>query len=82
MRLFAYLAEQAIRHLVIDRHVTQGVRSEKGAIMKARLMTVRATCRKRGLSPFRYVIDCFVALLGGEKAPSMLTQADDRPAIR
>ncbi|MDR1041590.1 MAG: IS66 family transposase [Deltaproteobacteria bacterium] len=67
------LAEQAIRHLVIDRHVTQGVRSERGAIMKARLMTVRATCRKRGLSPFRYVYDCLVAMLGGEKAPSMLT---------
>jgi transposase len=67
------LAEQAIRHLVIDRHVTFGVRSDRGARRKANLMTVRATCCQRRINFFQYVNDCLVAKCKGMKAPSMLS---------
>ncbi len=38
------VAEQAIRFIVIDRHVTQGTRSIKGRKTCERLWTVIATC--------------------------------------
>jgi len=38
------LAEQAIRFVVIDRHITQGTRSEKGRRWCERIWTVIATC--------------------------------------
>ncbi len=41
------LAEQAIRFVVIDRHITQGTRSEKGRRWCERIWTVIATNRHR-----------------------------------
>ena len=38
------LAERAIRFVVIDRHITQGTRSEKGRRWCERIWTVLATC--------------------------------------
>ena len=42
------MAEQAIRFIVIDRHVTQGTRSIKGRKSNERLWTVIATCQLQG----------------------------------
>ena len=44
------VAEQAIRFIVIDRHVTQGTRSVKGRRASERLWTVIATCALQGRS--------------------------------
>src|SRR5262249_3278909 len=38
------LAEQAIRFVVIDRHITQGTRSEKGQRFCERIWTALASC--------------------------------------
>jgi hypothetical protein len=45
------VAEQAIRFIVIDRHVTQGTRSAKGRRANERLWTVIATCALQGARP-------------------------------
>jgi hypothetical protein len=42
------LAEQAIRFVVIDRHITQGTRSEGGRLWSERIWTVIATCVHKG----------------------------------
>ena len=42
------VAEQAIRFIVIDRHVTQGTRSLKGRQSSERIWTVIATCALQG----------------------------------
>jgi hypothetical protein len=38
------LAEQTIRRVVLDRHVTQGTRSEKGNQFWERFWTILQTC--------------------------------------
>jgi hypothetical protein len=65
-------AEQAIRHLVIDRHVTQGVRSTRGRERAARLWTVAATCRKQGRNPYGFIRESILARFSKEKGPSLL----------
>jgi hypothetical protein len=48
-------AEQAIRFVVIDRHITQGTRSIKGRKASERLWTVIATCALHaGAISFRF----------------------------
>jgi transposase len=66
------LAEQAIRFVVIDRHVTQGTRSEKGRQWCERIWTVLATCQQRGRSAFHFIRDAVQAYLTGTPAPSLL----------
>ncbi len=39
-------AEQAIRFVVIDRHITQGTRSETGRRWSERIWTTIATCEE------------------------------------
>ena len=46
------LAEQAIRFVVIDRHITQGTRSEKGRRWCERIWTAIATCAQQGRAVF------------------------------
>ena len=48
------LAEQAIRFVVIDRHITQGTRSEKGRRWCERIWTVIATCAQQGRVAFQF----------------------------
>ncbi|MDL2125009.1 MAG: IS66 family transposase, partial [Deltaproteobacteria bacterium] len=50
------VAEQAIRFIVIDRHVTQGTRSIKGRKSCERLWTVIATCALQGRSAFNFIL--------------------------
>ncbi len=66
------LAEQAIRFVVIDRHITQGTRSEGGQRWCERIWTVIATCAQQGKSVFDYLHEAVQAYFGGAKAPSLL----------
>jgi transposase len=66
------VAEQAIRFVVIDRHVTQGTRSEGGNRWCERIWTVIATCVQQGKSVFDFLCRAVEALFAGEEAPSLL----------
>jgi transposase len=66
------LAEQAIRFVVIDRHVTQGTRGETGRRWCERIWTVIATCSQQGRSVFEYLSAAVAAYFEGEPAPSLL----------
>ena len=66
------LAEQAIRFVVIDRHVTQGTRSAQGRQTCQRLWTVIATCALQGRSAFEFILQAVHAHFRGEPAPSLL----------
>ncbi len=67
------LAEQAIRFVVIDRHITQGTRSEGGQRWCERIWTVVATCAQQGRSVFDYLHAAVRAHFAGEEAPSLLS---------
>lgn len=66
------LAEQAIRFVVIDRHITQGTRSEKGRRWCERIWTVIATCAQQGRAVFQFLLDSVQAHLCGTPPPSLL----------
>lgn len=68
------LAEQAIRFVVIDRHITQGTRSPKGQRWCERIWTVLATCAQQGQSVFDYLSRAVEAYFHQEKAPSLIPQ--------
>lgn len=66
------VAEQAIRFVVIDRHVTQGTRSVKGRQSNERLWTVIATCSLQGRSAFNFILESGRAYFHDQPAPSLL----------
>ena len=66
------LAEQAIRFVVIDRHITQGTRGEKGRRWCERIWTVIATCSQQGRSVFEYLHAAVAAFFAQAPAPSLL----------
>jgi transposase len=66
------LAEQAIRFVVIDRHITQGTQSEKGRRWCERIWTVIATCAQQGREVFQFLLDSVQAHLSGAAPPSLL----------
>jgi transposase len=66
------LAEQAMRFVVIDRHITQGTRSEKGRRWCERIWTVIATCAQQGRAVFQFLLDSVQARLSGTLPPSLL----------
>jgi transposase len=66
------LAEQAIRFVVIDRHITQGTRGEKGRRWCERIWTVVATCAQQGRSVFEYLYAAVVASFQQTAVPSLL----------
>ena len=66
------VAEQAIRFVVIDRHVTQGTRSIKGRQSNERLWTVIATCSLQGRSAFNFILESVRAYFHDQPAPSLL----------
>ncbi len=66
------LAEQAIRFVVIDRHITQGTRSEKGRRWCERIWTVIATCAQQSRAVFPFLLDSVQAYLSGTSPPSLL----------
>lgn len=66
------VAEQAIRFIVIDRHVTQGTRSIKGRKSCERLWTVIATCALQGRSAFNFILKAVKAYFQDQPSPSLL----------
>jgi transposase len=66
------LAEQAIRFVVIDRHVTQGTRGEAGRRWCERIWTVIATCGQQERSVFAYLYAAVQAHFHKAEAPSLL----------
>jgi transposase len=70
------LAEQAIRFVVIDRHITQGTRSMTGQGWCERIWTVIATCAQQGRSVFAYLSRAVAAYFDKEEAPSLLPQPE------
>ena len=67
------LAEQAIRFVVIDRHITQGTRSEAGRQWCERIWTAIATCQHQGVSAFHFIRDAVQAYFNNAGAPRSLT---------
>jgi len=68
------LAEQAIRFVVIDRHVTQGTRGEAGRRWCERIWTVIATCAQQGRSVFEYLYSAVAAFFQGTAIPPLLSE--------
>lgn len=68
------VAEQAIRFVVIDRHITQGTRGEKGQRWCERIWTVLATCACQGRSAFAYLESVVQAWFAGEAVPGLLPE--------
>lgn len=66
------LAEQAIRFVVIDRHITQGTRGERGQRFCERIWTVLATCSQQGRSVWEYLSGAVEAYFAKEPGPSLL----------
>jgi transposase len=66
------LAEQAIRFVVIDRHITQGTRSEGGRRFCERVWTVIATCTQQGKSVYAFLRLAVGNWFEGKPAPSLL----------
>jgi transposase len=64
--------EQAIRHIVIDRHITQGTRSQRGQQWCQRVWTILATCRQQKRRVFEFFCHALNAHFGQEPAPSLL----------
>ena len=69
------VAEQAIRFIVIDRHVTQGTRSARGRTASERLWPIIATCTLQGWSAFAFLHQALHALWYAEPSPSLLPGA-------
>jgi transposase len=65
-------AEQAIRFVVIDRHITQGTRSEAGRRWSERIWTTIATCAGQGRSAYGYLKECVGNWFEGRPSPSLL----------
>jgi transposase len=67
------LTEQAIRHVVIDRRITQGTRSERGRRWSERAWTLLATCSQQGRSAFDFLGQALLAHFTHQPTPSLLT---------
>jgi transposase len=66
------VAEQAIRFVVIDRHITQGTRGETGQRWSERIWTVIATCVQQGRSVWEYLQAAVQAHFTGQSGPTLL----------
>jgi transposase len=66
------IAEQAIRFVVIDRHITAGTRGESGQRWSERIWSVVATCSQQGRSVYEYLSKAVAAYFSGEEGPSLL----------
>lgn len=64
--------EQKIRFVVIDRKVTQGTKGPIGWQWCQRIWSTIATCRQRGISVYRFLLDAIHARLHNRTAPSLI----------
>jgi transposase len=68
--------EQAIRHIVIDRHITQGTRGSRGQRWCERVWTVIATCRQQNRRLFQFFCNAIDAHFRQQPVPSLLPDAN------
>ena len=66
------VAEREIRTLIMDRMVTQGVRSASGNEWHERFWTTVATCRRQGRNVMAFLQDAIFSFLHGLPPPSLL----------
>ncbi len=67
--------ERDERFVVIDRHITQGTRSESGNRWCERIWTATATCARHGQSVFNFLSRAITASFNGRPAPSLLVNS-------
>ena len=65
-------AEQAMRFVVMDRHMTQGTRSHRGRDFCERIWTVIATCALQKRSAYDWMHQAISADFNGQPIPSLL----------
>ena len=65
-------AEQAMRFVVMDRHMTQGTRSQRGRAFCERIWTVIATCALQKRSAYHWMHQAIDAYFNGQQIPSLL----------
>ena len=68
-------AEQGIRHVVIDRRITQGTRGENGQRWCERIWTTMATCAQQRRSAFNFLHAAIRAWSTRTAPPSLLPTA-------
>jgi len=68
------LAEQSIRHCVLNQRLTQGSRSEWGRQWNERIFTVIGTCRKQGRSAWQFLQEAVSAHYFHTPMPSLIPQ--------
>jgi transposase len=66
------LTEQAIRHVVIDRRITQGTRGTAGQRWCERVWTLLATCARQGRSAYQFLVESLTAHFQHQPTPSLL----------
>jgi len=64
--------EQAIRHIVIDRHITQRTRGQRGQRWCERVWTVIATGRRQSRRVFEFFCEAINVPFHQKAAPSLL----------
>jgi transposase len=65
-------AERGLRHAVIYRKLSQGSRSERGALATERLLSAAISCRLQGRSLFAYLVDVAQASIRGQPTPALV----------
>jgi len=65
-------AERALRPAVIQRKVSHGVQSTKGAFCRSRLLTVTTTLRQQGRDVWQFLEQAWIAHHHGGMMPSLL----------
>jgi len=66
------VAEREIRTLVMDRLVTQGVRSDAGNEWQERFWTTVASCRRQGRNVMSFLREAIFCMLHGLGPPSLI----------
>jgi predicted metal-dependent hydrolase len=72
------IAEREIRTLVLDRMVTQGVRSDRGNEWHERLGTMLATCKKLGMNVMPFLRESLFRWCQGLAPPSLLSVGEKK----
>lgn len=71
-------AEQGVRPAVMWRRICQGNKTEKGARITERLLTVTQTCRMQGIDPIEFLAEAILAHRKHLPAPSLLPKTEDQ----
>ena len=67
-------AERALRQSVIQRKISHGVQSTKGAICRSRLLTVTISLRQQGRDVWQFLEQAWIAHHRGGVMPSLLPE--------